>query len=249
MGAIGQIQIPTTVRPGEPCEVVILDGSGVPISDVDPLKIDIDGQCGPRQFLQFPATGRHSILATARDPDGQFVDSVQADVHVDGPSVLFSTEQGLAVPILFATPDLEVPYRFTFSVGEPLSEAHSEFGVADAMSEDRRYVWQFSDEARDKPIVTEVPWVTHDFLWEIDHSYPWTTRTISCQITPEDITAKRTLTISSGVFMLKERGFTTPVTRNDLAIDDRSPGLDQAQQPARLRAHLMGHPRIEAVAE
>ena len=93
MGAIGQIQAPSTVRPGESFEVVVLDGSGTPISELDPLTIDINGQCGPRQFLQFPATGRHPVRAIARDADGRVVDVASVDVRVDGSSMLFPSEE------------------------------------------------------------------------------------------------------------------------------------------------------------
>ena len=72
--------IPPTVRPGETCEVRVLAANNSPLSEFDAVQIDINGQCGPHQFLQFPATGRYGLRVAARSVTGELLDSVQAEV-------------------------------------------------------------------------------------------------------------------------------------------------------------------------
>lgn len=140
MSGIGQVLVmPPTLRPGETCEVRVLAADNSPLSDFDTVQIDINGQCGPHQFLQFPATGRDGLRVLARSPAGELLDSAEAELVVSGGSLTFDADRGNAVQILHAAPDPSGPYRFVFSVGEVLPEKHPDHQPAGALSADRTY--------------------------------------------------------------------------------------------------------------
>lgn len=218
MSEIGQVLVtPPTVRPGETCEVRVLAANNAPLSDFDDVQVDINGQCGPHQFLQFPATGRYGLQIIARSATGEILDSTQAEVVVSGSSMTFDADGGNAVPILHAAPDPAVPYRFVFSVGETLPEKHPDYQPAGPRSVDRTYTWEFDDgEGR---TVTEVPWIERDLLWKLDHRRRWSTSVVSCRITPEGITVRRTLTATSATYVMQQRGFGVPIVRNDPRVE------------------------------
>lgn len=216
MSEIGGMSAPANVISGEPFEVIVFDSAGVPYAAGDPVQIEINGQVGPHQHLQFFGEGSFDIAVAARSADGHILDQTHAVVAVKGDDILFPGERGMSRPVLSMQPDLSKPYSFLFTVGETLHKHHPDYGRRDPVPPERRYVWVFGDDER--RFTTDAPSIEVDLLWHknVDHSRLWSPMTVECMVLPEGVVARRTLTVGSAAALTQRFvGYASPMVRND----------------------------------
>ena len=80
MRSIGTIHLPTSARPGESIALSVSDQNGVPFTHDDAEEVDINGQVGANQHVQFAYPGNYSILVCLRDRRGLLLDSATATI-------------------------------------------------------------------------------------------------------------------------------------------------------------------------
>ncbi len=213
MRSIGTIHLPTSARPGESVALSVSDQNGVAFTHDDPEEVDINGQVGANQHVQFAYPGHYSILVRLRDRQGLLLDSATATISVSGQAVVFEGEGGLSLPILNVVPSMVRPYEFRFVLGELLSAFHPQYVSQTAVfPQDRSYTWRVNAEPA---ITTKTPFVDIDCLWRIDHGRQHSTIDVSVHILPGHVTARKTLSLSSLPFSNRSRGVSSPLVRSD----------------------------------
>jgi hypothetical protein len=241
MAYLFALACPSVVRPGESFQVTVLDDTGAPLIPPLDVIVDINGQCGVSQFLQYSVRGKYTLQASARLLDGTLLETLSTEVKVDGGAMLFDAGDGVAIPMLTISNEPEVPYKFTAQLGMQVPEGHTDWVPAQPVSSDRRYLWSVGPMV--DPEITEEPWFAFDALWSMDHSLPHSQLDIRCQVLPEGIDVTRTLTLISAPRLLLDKEFVVPIVRNNRMVE-----VGEGLYTCNLYVHNVGSDPIELAA-
>jgi len=122
---IGKLSVqPTTVVPGQPVQIEVLNALGEPLSD-PAVSVTIQGIPGASRWEQYAAAGTYSLHAIASN--GTLRATAQASVVVSGTPMAFTLDPPSVtqLPIIEAAIVPGLPYAGSFTLGTP----RSAFGV------------------------------------------------------------------------------------------------------------------------